>query len=68
MKEDAVAVIDEATEVARISLDGLDRGVKAFENGVGERMDVVAQQAELMGFDCRARITNQAFRAMNSAT
>jgi len=38
VKEDARAIVDEAAETPGVGFDGLDLGIEAFGNRVGDRM------------------------------
>lgn len=48
-EEDACAVVLEAAETSGGGLDGLDAGVEAFGEGVGDAMDEIVEQAVEMG-------------------
>jgi len=50
-KEDAGAVVFEAAEAAGIGLDGLDLGVEALGEGIGDRVLEVRQKIHQMAFE-----------------
>jgi len=51
VKEDARAIVDEAAEPSGVGFDGLDLGIEALGNRVGDRMHEVGQQVGQMFFE-----------------
>ena len=50
-EEDSGAVVFEAAEAAGVGLEGLDLGVEAFGEGVGDAVLEVGEQTAEMGFE-----------------
>ena len=68
MKEDSITIVLEAAEAAGVGLDGLDLGVEAFGDGVGDRMQEVVQQADQMPFEGEGSFLDRLqFRAAGGA-